>query len=168
MRAVFCSSLSSCFPGTLLEVLSEWFWDSFSCSYYCQYHICFHIQHAPYFKCKVLTSCNFLNVFITFLSPKTATLLLLLLFVTNLCRVYNYIPETMFPGYIVLQLFLVTIYGAYNVISHAELFFTFTLVLSLATDYFFLAIITCCGQYGGILNKLIHTPCCDDKETTTT
>ena len=50
--AVFCSSLTSCFPGTLLTYfLNDW--NSPSHPYYYWCHLCVYIPHAMYFYCKV-------------------------------------------------------------------------------------------------------------------
>jgi len=49
--AVFCSSLTSWFPGMLLT----YFLNDFEIGrpYYYWYHLCFSIPHALYFYCKV-------------------------------------------------------------------------------------------------------------------
>ena len=61
--AVFCSSLTSWFPGMLLDAFSEWLWNGPCHPYYYWYHIHFYIPHALYFYCKVLIFQNLLGFF---------------------------------------------------------------------------------------------------------
>jgi len=51
--AVFCSYLTSCFPGILLTYFLNDFWKSPSRPYYYRYHLCFYIPHALDLCCKV-------------------------------------------------------------------------------------------------------------------
>ena len=63
--SVFCSSLTSCFPGMLLT----YFLNNPSCPYYYWHHLCFYIPHALSLYFRIL-SVSFL---ITFLFPEIAT-----------------------------------------------------------------------------------------------
>jgi hypothetical protein len=47
--AVFCSSLTSWFPGMLLTLSSKRLWNCPSHTYYRWYQLCFYIPHALYF-----------------------------------------------------------------------------------------------------------------------
>ena len=51
--AVFCSSLTSCFPGMLFMYFPNDFKIVPVTPYYYWYHLCFYIPHALYFYCKV-------------------------------------------------------------------------------------------------------------------
>ena len=51
--AVFCSSLTSCFPGTLLTYFLNVFEIVPVAPIITGYHLCFYIPHALYFCCKV-------------------------------------------------------------------------------------------------------------------
>jgi hypothetical protein len=51
---VFCSSLTTCFPGMLLTYFLDDFEIVPSRPYYYWYHLCFYIPHALCFYCKVI------------------------------------------------------------------------------------------------------------------
>jgi len=56
--AVYCSSLTSCFPGTLLMYCLSVFLNGSTLPYFYWYHFCFHIPHAlnSYYEIFILFS----------------------------------------------------------------------------------------------------------------
>ena len=62
--AVFCSSLTSCFPGKLLTYFLNDFEISPTRPYYYWYHLCFYIPHKLNFYCEIFIFYNLLAFFI--------------------------------------------------------------------------------------------------------